>query len=156
MVEKVIHQFDTHLNRDSLMEDLNKTAEFSQFSEKSKELISSMGNMEYFELCEISSKMQCPDSLQKWEKAWYIARAANACCSLRKEIDSWSKIDTTSCQSPFTSLERIRPMEPDMDQRCGRKSTHEAHDMFKKAQKKQCNTILERWYEDDLFRRFFV
>ena len=25
------------------------------------ELISSMGNTEYFELCEISSKIQCPD-----------------------------------------------------------------------------------------------
>ena len=87
MVEKLIHQFDTHLKRDSLMEDLNKTEEFSLFSEKSKELISSMGNMEYFELCEISSKMQCPDCSLYWEKAWYIARAANA-CSRRKEIDS--------------------------------------------------------------------
>ena len=61
MVKKLIHQFDTHPNRDSLMEDLNKTEEFNQLSEKSKELISSMGNTEYFELCEISSKIQCPD-----------------------------------------------------------------------------------------------
>ena len=58
MVKKVIHQYHTHPDRDSLMEDLNKTEEFNQFSEESKELISSMGNTEYFELCEISSKIQ--------------------------------------------------------------------------------------------------
>ena len=34
------------------MEDLNKIEEFNPFSEKSKELIT-MGNTEYFELCEI-------------------------------------------------------------------------------------------------------
>ena len=59
--KKLIHLFDAHPNRDSLMEDLNKTEEFNQFSTKSKELISSMGNTEYFELCEIASKIQCPD-----------------------------------------------------------------------------------------------
>ena len=47
MVKKLIHQCDTHPNRDSLVEDLNKTEEFNQFSEKSKELTSSMGNSEY-------------------------------------------------------------------------------------------------------------
>ena len=29
---------------------------------------------------------------------------------------------------------------------------HKAHDMLMKAQKKQCSTILDRWYEDDLYR----
>ena len=43
------------------MDDLNKIEEFNPFSEKSKELIISIGNTEYFELCEISSKIQCLD-----------------------------------------------------------------------------------------------
>ena len=60
-VKKLVHQFDTHPNLDSLMEDFNNTEEFNQFSEKSKELINSMDNTEYFELCEISLKIQCPD-----------------------------------------------------------------------------------------------
>ena len=46
--------------RDSLIQDLNKTEEFNPFSEKSKELITSMGKTEYFELCETSSEVQCP------------------------------------------------------------------------------------------------
>ena len=43
------------------------TEEFNSFSEKSKELITSMGNTEYFELCEISSKIQCPDCAKNKE-----------------------------------------------------------------------------------------
>ena len=55
-MKRLIQQFETHPNRDSKMEDLKWTEEFNPFSEKSKELITSMGNPEYFELREISSK----------------------------------------------------------------------------------------------------
>ena len=57
IVKRLIQLFETQPNRDSLIEDLNKTGEFNPFSEKSKELITSVGNTEYFELCEISSKI---------------------------------------------------------------------------------------------------
>ena len=60
IVERPIQQFENHPNRFSLIEDLNKTEEFNPFSEKSKELITSMGNTEYFELCETSSKNTMP------------------------------------------------------------------------------------------------
>ena len=57
-VKKLIHQFETHPNRESLMADLNKNQNFNLFSEKSKESIRSMGNTEYFEMREITSKVQ--------------------------------------------------------------------------------------------------
>ena len=60
-IKKLIHQFETHPNRESLMADMNKTQKFNPFSKESKELISSMVNTESFDLCEISSTMQCPD-----------------------------------------------------------------------------------------------
>ena len=37
------------------------------FSEKSKESIRCMGDTEYFEMCEITSKDQCQDCLLYWE-----------------------------------------------------------------------------------------
>ena len=43
------------------LQDLNKTEEINTFSEKSKKLITDMGNTEIFELFETSSKKQCPD-----------------------------------------------------------------------------------------------
>ena len=117
MVNKLIHQFDTHPNRDSLMEDLNKTEEFNQFSEKSKELITSMGNTEYLELCEISSKIPWFYCSLYWEVGIVY-------CTCGKCLQpSERKIDTMSCQSPVSSFLRIRSMEPDMDQLCGRKSS---------------------------------
>ena len=60
-VKRMIHQFETHPNRESLMADLNKNHKFNLFSEESREWIRSLGNTKYSELCEITSKIQCPD-----------------------------------------------------------------------------------------------
>ena len=60
IVKRLIQQFENHPHRDSSIKDLKKTEEFNLFSEKSKELISSIGNTEYFEMCETSSKNTMP------------------------------------------------------------------------------------------------
>ena len=39
-----------------------------------------------------------------------------------------------------------------MDQHMPQYMYHKAHDMLKKAQKKQCSAILDSWYKDDLYR----
>ena len=49
------------------MADLDKNQKFNLFSEKSKELIRSMGITEYFEMCEITAKVQCQDRLLYWD-----------------------------------------------------------------------------------------
>ena len=66
-VKKLIRQFETHPNRESLMTELDKNQKFNPFNEKWRELIRSMGNTEYFEMCEIISEVQCQVCLQKWE-----------------------------------------------------------------------------------------
>ena len=100
-VKKLIHQFETHPNRESLTADLNKNQKFNLFSEILKELIRSMGNTEYFEMCEITPNMQCTNCMTYWPKGMvycnaqivhyigklFFVRAANA-CSLRKETDN--------------------------------------------------------------------
>ena len=60
-VKKLIHQFETHPNKEALQADLKQNRAFNQFSEESKEMIYNMGNMEYFEICEITAKIQCPN-----------------------------------------------------------------------------------------------
>ena len=55
-VQKVIHQFETHPNRNALQADVKQNHAFNPFSEQSKEMIYSMRNMEYFEICEITPK----------------------------------------------------------------------------------------------------
>ena len=83
-------------------------------------------------------------SIEKW--ALYIVRAANA-CSFRKEIDSSTRIDMTSCQSRIMWSRRIRPMELDTD-----RLILQVHSMLRQAQKKKCNTTLEIFQQDSIYR----
>ena len=66
-VKNLIQQFENHPNKEFFPQDLNKTEEINTFSEKSKKLVTDMGNTEIFELCETSSKKQCPDCASYWE-----------------------------------------------------------------------------------------
>ena len=55
-VQQLIHQSETHPNREALQTDLKQNYAFKPFSEQSKEMIYSMGNMVCFEICEITPK----------------------------------------------------------------------------------------------------
>ena len=58
VVNKFIHQFETHPDREALK------AERTTFSEKKKKnMIHCMENVEYFEKCKMSPKILCPHCL---------------------------------------------------------------------------------------------
>ena len=63
VVKMLIQLFETHPNREALKADLRQNHAYNPFSEKSKDVIHSMENVEYFEMCEISPKIQCPQCL---------------------------------------------------------------------------------------------
>ena len=60
-VQKLIHEFENHPNKKALQADLQQDSAFNPFSEQSKEMIYSMGNVEYFKTCEITPNLQCPN-----------------------------------------------------------------------------------------------
>ena len=66
-VKKLIQQFENHPNKESFLQDLNQTEEINVFSKRSKKLINDVGSTEIFELCETSSKIQCPDCVLYWQ-----------------------------------------------------------------------------------------
>ena len=63
----LIHQFESHPNKEPFLQDLNQTEMINMFSEKSKKLIADMTNTAIFELCETSSKNQCSECNLYWE-----------------------------------------------------------------------------------------
>ena len=63
VVNKLTHQLDTHPDREALKTDLRQNQAYNQLSEKSQNLIHSMRNVEFFEMCEISAGFEC---LKKW------------------------------------------------------------------------------------------
>ena len=60
IVKELIHQIETHLSRDAPKADLQQNQAYKPFSEKSMDMIHSMENVEYFEMCEISPKIPVP------------------------------------------------------------------------------------------------
>ena len=62
-VNRLIHQFQTHPDRDALKANPQQNQAYNPFSEKSKDMIHSMEDVEYFEMCEIPLKIQCPHCL---------------------------------------------------------------------------------------------
>ena len=67
-VQKLSHQFETHPNKEALQRDLKQNRAFNPFSEQTKEMMYSMGNMEYFEIFEITPNIQCPNCVTRWPK----------------------------------------------------------------------------------------
>ena len=66
-IVKLIEKFENHPNKESFLQDFKQTKEINEFSMKSQDLIAEMNNTEIFELCETSSKQQCPDCNLYWE-----------------------------------------------------------------------------------------
>ena len=65
-VQKFIHQLENHPNKEALQENLQQHRAFNPFSEKSKEMIYSMGSVEYFEICEVTPNIQCTNCMTHW------------------------------------------------------------------------------------------
>ena len=88
VVEKLIHQFETHPSRGALKADLRQNHAYNPFSEKSKDMIHSMVNVKYFDLLKFSL-------LLVWHigrKALYIVFAKLACV-LQTKRANWTGID---------------------------------------------------------------
>ena len=112
-----------------------------------------MGIKQYFELREISSKIQCPYRSLHWE----VGIVCFTCGKCMQPSERKSTVEQGLIQRLVNSRprhkKRILPMEPDMNQLCWLYKYYKAHEMLKKAQKKQYKTILERWYNDDNYRK---
>ena len=65
-VKKLIEMFEKHQHKEHFLKDLSQT-QINKFSKESQELIADMNNTEIFELCENSSKQQCPECNTCWE-----------------------------------------------------------------------------------------
>ena len=67
-VKRLIEKFENHMHKESFIQDLRLTEKINKFSKESQDLIADMNNNEIFELCENSSKQECPEMpIAKWE-----------------------------------------------------------------------------------------
>ena len=59
LVHELINRIENHPHRDEQQADLTQDKVYNTFSENSKKMIHHVGNVEHFELCETTSKVQC-------------------------------------------------------------------------------------------------
>ena len=142
---------ENHPNRDSLVQDLNKTEEFNPLSEKSKELITSTGITEYFELCETSSKIQCSLLRLKLGSGRYLLHCTCGKCmqpSERNRQLNKARYDVLSIPG------YVIKKNPTHGARRGpsvrQTKHHKAHDILRKARKHKSGG---RWHDDDKYRK---
>ena len=66
-VKKLIEQFENHPNKESFLQNFKQMKDINVFSKRSQNIIAGMNNTEILELCETSSKQQCPNCNLCWE-----------------------------------------------------------------------------------------
>ena len=99
-VKKLTHQFETHSNREALKADLTQNQAYNPFSEKSKDMIHNMENVEYFEMCGIPFKKSVPSEFDKLDDRDLVLKMRNLIVSYRENAQVepgsiWYSIDST-------------------------------------------------------------
>ena len=149
--KKLIEKFENHQHMESFLQDLSQTQKINKFSGQSKELIADMNNTEIFELCEISSKQQCPECntyretgvnlLQLW-KTLAVTNIVRAEQLRRHSIPGYVIKKNSSRGAKHGPSERQRIY-------------YQAKQVLKKARQKKHGshpTILVRWCASETYR----
>ena len=67
-VQELVKKIENHPHREAPHADLQETNVDKPFSKKSKEMIRELGNVELFQLCETTPKVQCSHCLLYWNQ----------------------------------------------------------------------------------------
>ena len=67
-VQELVKRIETHPHREALHADLQQNNVNNPFSKDSKEMIHELCNVELFELCETTPKVQCSHCLLYWNQ----------------------------------------------------------------------------------------
>ena len=154
-VKKLIEKFENHPNKESFLQDFKHTKEINKFSKESQDLIADMNNTEIFELCETSSKQQCPDCNFLWE-AGIVYCTCGRCSRIsrsEKEVDK-SNDDVVSIPGCVFKKNNKRGARHGPSER--QRMFFKAKEMLHKAGQKKHgshSSIIARWLNDYKYRK---
>ena len=153
-VKKLIEKFENHQYKESFLQDLSQTQKINKFSKESQDLLADMNHTEIFELCENSSKQQCPECNTYWETGIiYCNCGRNMKSSQGRTEFEQNNCDVTSIPGHVIEKNSSRGAKHGPSER--QRMYYQAKQMLKKArQKKHGNhpTILSRWYASESYR----
>ena len=153
-VKKLIEKFENHQHKESFLQDLSQTQKINKFSEKSQDLIADLNNTEIFELCEISSKQQCPDCNAYWEIGIIHCSCGRNIISSQSPTEfEQHNHDVTSIPGYVIKKNSSRGATHGPSER--QRMYYQAKQMLKRARQKKHGrhrTILSRWYASESYR----
>ena len=150
----MIEKFENHKHKKPVLQDLSWTQKINKFSKESQDLIADLNNTEIFELCENSSKQQCPDCNAYWEIEIIYCSYGRDMKSTRSptEFDQDNR-DVTSIPGYVIKKNSSRGAKHGPSER--QKMYYQAKEMLEKAHQGKHGrhpTILSRWYADESYR----
>ena len=154
-VIQLIEKFENRPNKESFLQDFKQTKEINKFSKESQDLIADMNNTEIFELCETSSKQQCPNCNLYWE-AGIVYWSCGRCLRIsrgEKEVDK-SNNEVVSIPGYVVKKNNKRGARHGPSER--QRMNCNANDMLHKAgQKKHVedSALPARWLSDYKYRK---
>ena len=105
-IHEVGDKLRTGYQTESIINDLEKKGTSNMFSEASRRTIKELGNVELYELGEMSKTVQCATCAEDiHKKDYFIAHPVYAKC-LRQNREERLKLDLRSCLSPFSSVRK--------------------------------------------------
>ena len=157
-VPELIHQIENHPHRDALQADLMQNQMYNPFNKNSKKMIHDMVNVEYFELCETTSKVLCSYCLSYWTRGIVYCTCANCLChtdSTRKlNRDRFDTLSISNCV-----IKKGSPNGSRHEKTEEQTLYHIAHNAWKRCRKKRDFTgqehtrILDRILKSPRYRK---
>ena len=155
-VKQLIQQFENHPHKESFLPDMKQTEKINAFSERSKKLITDMGNTEIFELCETSSKIQCPDCALFWQNWLCVLLMWKKSHTLAKDQTARLEELWRLIFSRLRHQKRASPMGLNMELPKGNECTTTQRRCCRKLANpsmEDINPKLERWHTDNDYRK---
>ena len=147
-------KFENHKNKESFIQDLRQTEKINKFSKEPQDLIGDMNNTEIFELCENSSKQQCPECNTYWEIRFiYCSCSRNMKSSQSPTEFEQNNYHVTSIAGYVIKKNSSRWAKHAPSER--QRMYYQAKQVLKKARQKKHGShprILERWYASNTYR----
>ena len=149
-----MEQFENQ-NRNVLLKDFEKSEEINHLRQESKDLITDMGNNEIFEFFETSSMRQRPDCVLYWEVG-IVHCTCGKCMQLTEKNRQYNKDRYDSLSIPAYVMKKNQSRSPRYGQSMRQTMYHKLRDMLRKVKLPKngsCQTILERWYRAEKYRK---
>ena len=135
-VQELVKRIETHPHRAALHADLQQNDVYNPFSKDSKEMIRELGNVEFFELCETTPKVQCSHCLLYWNQG-IVYGTCGQCLIDSESRRNFHRIRLDALSIPNDVIKKL----PDHGARHGKTEEQKEYHMAWNAWKRCCKKV---------------